>query len=1858
MAETTNIDIELNPEFSDQIVDPEQQFQKFRPIDISQQDVLNFAEYYADPDTVKQFGSADTALAESVLRAASVNYNIPNLTLESVKRGDSGFQKFLEKEGISTMFGKSIYPKTDRDVLDLFSTVDVANNPLIEGLLEQGPESLGFSGGFFLGSKTFFTKAPPTMGVRGRIFGALGAGFTTGLITSGIANYADDLLFGPEIIVPPSERPYYEGGKALADFLSFMPLPYLVKPGAKLGAVHLVENIRRRADLIENSGITFTADKSKFLKDLQAFQKRGKVPFTLRLSKGIDTLFASSIKPFQTNPIRSGITELGAGSGAAFARIISEQENPGEFFPAFGSEVAGGVGAGLVTSIGTNLIVYPSYRILAGALPIIKNIFTKFRLSDKPTGEAASDFFTGKTGPGKVFRTFRERTAVKDLIEKIEIFGEDPNQIIAKLEADYETPEAYANSNIKIAYDKLSELAETSAAFKADSPVLMLIESTLANKYDHLSSMKKQQLMDAQKGLIDLLTILKGSGDDEALLVAGQIEDELLKDNIQTNLDYGIGEILTAFNKLRGSVAKDENTTQVLSRRLFSFIDESMDKARTKERELYENIPNFSISILNDENSNFLTAMKDKDIIPQNPTGKNIIYKKFEKNTGVFGFEKRVRKALGLETDDTIVATPSTTDKRLLQLQEQAANFSADTKSKYKELLDNIEDPIEVARILEIGDIKKIAQLEDKLGGIVVAFDKTISGKNVNRLSNHLEFIYDQVGIPREGAEGGEETTALLRKALAYLKGRPPTKTDKKGLSREDASRRTKQENEDERLHKEAIKYIETEIDISLLNEGRGADYTFNPNISNAENLQNLTEVLMRQTLDSKDKAGRDKARTLNLYAKKLIEIQNRTDIVDQSSARTLDTGAGLDEEPPLTLDELRDMRTFLYNEARVLKKAGDFDGHRRLNYLADALRKDILSLVDDPNAAEFADQLNAANKYSKALNDVFTRTAIGQKVFKTNRTGELTTPPELLYTELQGFNDAAALRYKEIENVHTFLKDEGLLKDNEEWTSTPTYQTVLYGLLRNDPRITGLFSEKNIRKNIDDPSSEISIPRINETTAKKLLNDPKAQEILNAFPAIRNDLQNSITKENLFRGLLDENSVMIKRAKDKHAFASLHNFESPEKLIALNLNSDEPIKNLNNLIADIKNFGKKIIKDPLDKDSATVTGATGEVPVNKFTKVVTTSDGVQRELIEEVNVSSMLRGLRESILGHVLTKSGLESTGPFNPAKAYEMLFQPIKGVGGRRRQSLATWMRSNKLITDTELKTFEKVLGNMQKIQSQQASGEIDVSTAENAFFQFTTRVAGATAGQTFQRFMFPNTAAGGLIAESSGSKLFQKFLLAIPEAARQDTMLEVMKDPTYLAQLMRDVRDEKVALSVIDFMKRKLKEASIIAVTGSVRRTAPAAKEEDLTDIIKEDQRDRDIDKSASVDLPQAGSPTTQVASRLNRGMKTPIAANVGKPPPAASIDRNRFASLFPNDPISGLINTQQQGTTQFMQYGGMAGDPSYDMGLETAPVSVQESIQSSLNEGVNLGGSDDNVQVQPKVNLPSTFTLNQNDKRSGIMNVANPYLQQMFDFVSKYKPSINVPESGGIRIGGVIPFQDGGFVDAGGGGDEDDYVSDAYSQSDFNQFGGQDNIDFGNYADETSAMQTAQGIVNLAGQTRSNIRDSVNYDPIYAQALNITRGLLPGNDVRGVIRGGKNFEDAQYNTYRGIENLIRPPSLTPQIPGDLDMRAGYGYERPMFFSGTEKFLVQDAPGLVRQAMDMGIMGLVRKAGDYFSSNFSKLFGGEATPDEVKSKDLNFADKKTAPLNIIGNPNYSINMRLQAGESLSDIIRSLRN
>jgi hypothetical protein len=490
------------------------------------------------------------------------------------------------------------------------------------------------------------------------------------------------------------------------------------------------------------------------------------------------------------------------------------------------------------------------------------------------------------------------------------------------------------------------------------------------------------------------------------------------------------------------------------------------------------------------------------------------------------------------------------------------------------------------------------------------------------------------------------------------------------------------------------------------------------------------------------------------------------------------------------------------------------------------------------------------------------------------------------------------------------------------------------------------------------------------------------------------------------------------------------------------------------------------------------------------------------------------LAGLKSSILEAALTKGGGTSD-TFSPRAVYQNLFTKIPNALDRRT-TLMNVMLKNKVITEPEANNFKKLLTEMVKLEAADGIGQIDdVIEKTGAIVDFYLRITGSAIGTKLQSSVFGGQGPGSLVAAGAGSKALRNLFNSIPESMKTDVMTEVMENPSLLATLLRKATTEEQKLNIASKLKKILGKAGYLILSPVVKKPIEAGFRATPA-IIRETQEEEidmtdpvfDVKERSSVQPNLQGSPTTQIGQGLTSGVNNRLAANVGTAPPAASIDRNRFASLFPDDITSGLINAQQP--VRFMQFGG--------------------------------------------------------------------------------------------------------DVDAGLGGDEDDYISDAYSQSDFNQFDSQDNIDFGNYADETSAMQTAQGIVGLAGQTRSNIRDSVNYDPIYAQALNITRGILPGNDVKGVIRGGKNFEEEQYNTYKGIENLIRPPSLMPQIEGEIDGK------KAMFFSRGEQGLQQYLPGIVEQAMDMGVMGLVRKTGDYLSSNFSKLFGNSPiSPEQRKRSDI---------------------------------------
>ena len=103
---------------------------------------------------------------------------------------------------------------------------------------------------------------------------------------------------------------------------------------------------------------------------------------------------------------------------------------------------------------------------------------------------------------------------------------------------------------------------------------------------------------------------------------------------------------------------------------------------------------------------------------------------------------------------------------------------------------------------------------------------------------------------------------------------------------------------------------------------------------------------------------------------------------------------------------------------------------------------------------------------------------------------------------------------------------------------------------------------------------------------------------------------------------------------------------------------------------------------------------------------------------------------------------------------------------------------------------------------------------------------------------------------------------------------------------------------------------------------------------------------------------------------------------------------------------------------------------------------------------------------------------------------------------------------------------------------------------------------NYA-QASANILAEPI---AGRNRSNIVGSVNYDPTFAAAFDISRGLDPTNNFGGT--GG----------------LAVPSYLRPQVAGNKVLNeAG---DRMMYGSPVERFLQEDLTDAIRSAQQSGL------------------------------------------------------------------------
>ena len=1440
-------------------------YEKFKPFDFSEEDVYEQIRIADSPE------EASSNIAENIVGAMTNAYNLPEVTLESLKNGTSPFYKYLreksaDRDSSGNIIEKdSLDPKgfgTDENILNFFSNLNFKDNPALQGLFNQIGPSAAFSLAFTTSAQQIFRRAPGTP-FQKIIAAGLGS-IPLGFLASNATEYVQEKIFNPiefnllntkikmfgeEEPTMPSERARYLSGKAFADFVSFMPMPWMVKSGTKMGAAKVLTHLRDRAKLIEGSKVTYKAPQKKGFfqtskpvplgKDFETYMKTGKFPMTRRFSSFIDNLLTGGVEFAKKRPLPYIITETGAGLGASMGVEFAEEKFPGQAFPRFGSEVSGAVSGAISAQP-----IFPVTRILAGSLKSLYNLVSKGSFTEKPFLETLKGFADKKKG---TVTTFRQRQGVKSFRSFLEKYGVDPDKFVKNLESSFMGMDKKFLDEFNLDLSSLEELSKKSVGFKSGEPFAILYESSLMSNFDNLGPRRAEMFKAAENAVLNVLKILRGSGNDEALIIAAQMEKELLQNKISTDLESAVSKSLKAFQDLRGGQTGGEQYNQELSTVLFNTLNNQLKLARKTEKEFYEKVNDFEIDGTfgkdSDNTPSFISSFQNKEVMPQDPD----ILKKYINLPGfkdAFILVKRLKNQLGIEDapagSENVQISPS-----------------------------NLE-----------------AEMQD----LVKSFDTTVLGQQKNRLSTEIENISNRILDYKDDVD-------FAQKALSYLKGNAPTKIDtaRKGFTRDQIASFKKSFDDQTKVHKGALKYYETYLKQAKLNQPKAEEI--------GENLA------------------------------------------------------------PVTYQTLVDFRSEIIEEAGKYYAQNPNSKHgRRLSLLAQSIRQDLRTLEEDVNAGS---ALKLANNYSFALNEVFTRSTMGKSVKVVDKTGALTTPPELLFQKVKALDDPTAFRYKELENIHNFLVKNEIIEDTA-FKDTPTYNNILYHLVRNNKLLNSLISEKEV---VTSSGEKTILEQLNTKSAKNLLKNPNSKEILKFFPDLEKDLKNAITAQSLVDITLDADGKFLKSLNEQGALSKILEYDDPAAYIAELLRSKEPISNLTRSFSEVKSF----IKNNPKSDALT------------FTKNIATIDGKSKKVKAFLNEDNIFNGYKEAILNHVLTSSGMNQGGKFNPQKAYSLLFEPMKGVGGRRRTSLSTWMRGKNLITDKQLNLFKESLISMSKLDIQMKGGNIDLSEF-NAFQHFAFGALGSVLGTGTQRAMgkiIPGMEGGAgpasIIAAGQGANFARNLFMAVPESLRQSAMIEVMNNPQLFLQLNKELK-EGAALNYFGTILNLFKKASLIGGSVTLKQLMPIVKTDEeegappFSEFIKQKlkiQKGPNDDLTASVEPSiQEGIPTTQVASRqpFLSGLKIAPAGGGISSTASAPTNRAQYASLFPNDIVSGMIPTATMadgGEVQYMYTGGTAGDEQ-SMGLES-DIAGQQNVQGGLDPYGT--GSDNSTDVQKALYNPA-------------------------------------------------------------------------------------------------------------------------------------------------------------------------------------------------------------------------------------------------------------------------------------------------
>ena len=397
-------------------------------------------------------------------------------------------------------------------------------------------------------------------------------------------------------------------------------------------------------------------------------------------------------------------------------------------------------------------------------------------------------------------------------------------------------------------------------------------------------------------------------------------------------------------------------------------------------------------------------------------------------------------------------------------------------------------------------------------------------------------------------------------------------------------------------------------------------------------------------------------------------------------------------------------------------------------------------TVLDDLEKLDSVDY-QIARQYSRALNDVYTRSFGGEMLAKDARGAGRIPPEVLVQTVFSSGSDLTALRMQQIEDAASFLLDQqreiaAQFPRSEQAKLLKQLVPDVKERVKSIDEAQGLVTRlgaANALYQVQDPVTGAMQTRLD---TDKLIAWAAENNQLVRKAGLADDLSNAVRAENLYKLTLKRNSKLNQSIKNKTAFGSL-------------------------------------LKSGPDTNPTVI--------VSSVIRSKSPETGLRRlSLLAKKHGTDAMDGLRSTVMDYAFTQASKQ--GGFSPTIFQRAMFEPIAAG----QPSLYTMMRRQGIMEKGHGKNIQAILAPMMRIERELAGGQTidDVIKNFGLMGQFATRFVGAQAGATLSRMA---GGAGTIQIPAYGASVAQELFEKIPNLSVRKILEDATKDPAFMSQIL---------------------------------------------------------------------------------------------------------------------------------------------------------------------------------------------------------------------------------------------------------------------------------------------------------------------------------------------------------------------------------------------------------------------------------------------------------------------------------------